>query len=326
MRDINETVAGKSGIKSKIKTLTASTNGKGYYTDQAKKVRITEIRISRYMRSKNVRDKPLLQMEVYFNTKDWNTKKDDLIYGDEKWISELRKGLQSIGFVATGLDYTEQGMQEDDFVSVETSNKAAVESFLSILVNKNEIEDIPTGFDEASDYNCSKESKETLDESAWLSVAEFAAWTIASGLAASIIAMVNIVVTDGTLFDPIIEKWQDRVYGGKLSADGAKSFISDLEKMIPSLPKHKQKYMRDGIKKLKKIAASGDKTELGKQASHMGLQMNLKLHDMPNQNESHCGCSKKAKETADEEEFEMQLKNKKKLTESIIKKFRFGSK
>ena len=42
-------------------------------------------------------------------------------------------------------------MQEDDFVSVETNNKAAVESFLSILVNKNEIEDIPTGFDEASD-------------------------------------------------------------------------------------------------------------------------------------------------------------------------------
>lgn len=161
MRDINETVAGKSGIKSKIKTLTASTNGKGYYTDQAKKVRITEIRISRYVRSKN---KPLLQMEVYFNTKDWNTKKDDLIYGDEKWISELRKGLQSIGFVATGLDYTEQGMQEDDFVSVETNNKAAVESFLSILVNKNEIEDIPTGFDEASDYNFSKKSKETADE------------------------------------------------------------------------------------------------------------------------------------------------------------------
>ena len=156
MRDINETVAGKSGIKSKIKTLTASTNGKGYYTDQAKKVRITEIRISRYVRSKN---KPLLQMEVYFNTKDWNTKKDDLIYGDEKWISELRKGLQSIGFIATGLDYTEQGMQEDDFVSVETSNKAAVESFLSKLVNKNQIKDIETGFDEAAD--------EELDEANW---------------------------------------------------------------------------------------------------------------------------------------------------------------
>ena len=44
------------------------------------------------------------------------------------------------------------------------------------------------------------------------------------------------------------------------------------------------------------------------------------------QKESHCGCSKESKETADEEEFEMQLKNKKKLTESIIKKFRFGSK
>ena len=131
----------------------------------------------------------------------------------------------------------------------------------------------------------SKKSKETLDESAWLSVAQFAAWTVMSGLAASIIAMINLVVTDGTLFDPIIEKWQDRVYGGKLSADGAKSFISDLEKMIPSLPKHKQKYMMDGIKKLKKIADTGNKTELGKQASHMGLQMNLKLHDMPNQNE-----------------------------------------
>ena len=147
----NRPMTGKSGIQDKIKTLTASTNGKGYHTYQVKKVRITEIRISRYVRSENVRDKPLLQMEVYFNTKDWNTKKDDLIYGDEKWISELRKGLQSIGFVATGLDYTEQGMQEDDFVSVETSNKAAVESFLSKLVNKNQIKDIPTGFAEAAD-------------------------------------------------------------------------------------------------------------------------------------------------------------------------------
>ena len=49
-------------------------------------------------------------------------------------------------------------------------------------------------------------------------------------------------------------------------------------------------------------------------------------YQVTQQDESHCGCSKKSKETADEEEFEMQLKNKKKLTESIIKKFRFGSK
>ena len=102
---------------------------------------------------------------------------------------------------------------------------------------------------------------------------------------------------------------------------------ADFEKLIPSLPKNKQNYMKNAIKKLKKIADSGDKSELGKQATQMGLQMNLTRRDMPNQvDESHCGCSKKSKETADEEEFEMQLKNKKKLTESIIKKFRFGSK
>jgi hypothetical protein len=237
--------------------------------------------------------------------------------------------LKSIGFITTGLDYTEQGMQEDDFVSMEISNKAAVASFLSILVNKNQIEDIPTGDPELDESVCdySKKSKETLDESAWLSVAEFATWTVMSGLAASIIYIAQSIITDDTLFDPIKEKWHNRVHGGKLSADGAKSFIADFEKLIPSLPKNKQNYMKNAIKKLKKIADSGDKSELGKQATQMGLQMNLTRRDMPNQvDESHCGCSKKSKETADEEEFEMQLKNKKKLTESIIKNFRFGSK
>ena len=54
---------------------------------------------------------------VYFNTGHWDVNIDGLIYTDEDFIAELRMFLDQHGLPGNDVDYSEQGMQGDDFVS-----------------------------------------------------------------------------------------------------------------------------------------------------------------------------------------------------------------
>lgn len=59
-----------------------------------------------------------------FNTKDWDTSKDGLIYTDRQWIDEFRALMKTLGFSSIALDdisYSEQGMQGSDYVSMDVS-------------------------------------------------------------------------------------------------------------------------------------------------------------------------------------------------------------
>ena len=61
--------------------------------------------------------------EVYFDTKTWDVRKDGLIYTDETFLNNLKAILIDRGYTPSGvkeLSYTEQGMQGEDFVSIET--------------------------------------------------------------------------------------------------------------------------------------------------------------------------------------------------------------
>ena len=108
-----------------VKTLTATTNGKGYWSTEKRTVGIEKIEIENIM---NVNDEPIdsdstdtpkmVYLRVFFTKKDWDVKKHGLIYTDTKWLTQLRKGLVEIGVTAAGLNYTEQGMQGSDFVSL----------------------------------------------------------------------------------------------------------------------------------------------------------------------------------------------------------------
>ena len=109
-----------------VKSITATTNGKGFWSSEKRKVKIDSIEIESitddngdeiYVGDKT-RTPVMLYLRVFFNRKNWNTEEHGLIYTDEKWIAELRKGLREIGVTATGLEYTEQGMQGDDYVSL----------------------------------------------------------------------------------------------------------------------------------------------------------------------------------------------------------------
>ena len=109
-----------------VKTLRPTTNGKGWWSDQKRAVNIKKIEIESIANDNgdeiDFRDKTQtpnsMYIRVFFLKKSWNVEKHGLIYTDKKWLTQLRKGLREIGVTATGLYYTEQGMQGDDYVSM----------------------------------------------------------------------------------------------------------------------------------------------------------------------------------------------------------------
>jgi len=64
-----------------------------------------------------------VHMKVYFPKKSWDTDKHGLIYTDSLWLKDFRKQFAkqfpSLAWVVKKIDYTEQGMQGDNYVSLE---------------------------------------------------------------------------------------------------------------------------------------------------------------------------------------------------------------
>ena len=93
------------------------TAGDGLWSRKATAVTITSMVIS-YVDE----EKEFGELQVYFDTRDWNTNVDGLIYTDKLFQQELRIFLVSQGF-SEGASYTagysEQGMQGDNYVSLD---------------------------------------------------------------------------------------------------------------------------------------------------------------------------------------------------------------
>ena len=94
---------------------TLHTAGTGYWSDVRRAVNINNITIN------NVNaEGDFGELCVHFNTNTWDVDADGLIYTDTRFINELRGLLQSVGFTADEaacVEYSEQGMQGDDYVS-----------------------------------------------------------------------------------------------------------------------------------------------------------------------------------------------------------------
>lgn len=91
-----------------------NTVGDGYWSNVAKAVRITDITLSW---ATDERD--FGELCVYFNTDDWDIERDGLIYTDSKFLQELRNFLTDCGLTGYGVQYSEQGMQGEDYVSLD---------------------------------------------------------------------------------------------------------------------------------------------------------------------------------------------------------------
>ena len=92
-----------------------NTVGDGYWSCVAKAVRITDITLSW---ATDERD--FGELCVYFNTDDWDIERDGLIYTDSLFIDELR-GFLITQELSDDVDYSEQGMQGDNYVSLDVS-------------------------------------------------------------------------------------------------------------------------------------------------------------------------------------------------------------
>ena len=57
------------------------------------------------------------ELRVYFDTTGWDVNKDGLIYTDKQFLAEMREFLNIHGLNGDDVDYSEQGMQGDNFVS-----------------------------------------------------------------------------------------------------------------------------------------------------------------------------------------------------------------
>ena len=94
---------------------TLHTNGKGYWSNTATAVDITALDLLSINEEKDFGE-----LCVHFNTETWDVNALGLIYTDKLFMQELRAYLVSLGFTAAeaaDVEYSEQGMQGDNYVS-----------------------------------------------------------------------------------------------------------------------------------------------------------------------------------------------------------------
>jgi hypothetical protein len=95
-----------------------NTSGCGYWSRQQKAVRITDMRLG-YVDE----DKDFGELCVYFDTKTWDVNVDGLIYTDRQFQNELQAFLNTQGLPGADVSYSEQGMQGDNYVSLDIGRK-----------------------------------------------------------------------------------------------------------------------------------------------------------------------------------------------------------
>lgn len=105
------------------------TAGDGYWSDVAKPVNVTGIEVS-YINE----DEDFGELVVYFD-KQWDTRKDGLIYTDSLFLDMLHTKLTEAGLDVSDVDYSEQGMQGDDYVSLDVG-PAFLASFKEIALEQ----------------------------------------------------------------------------------------------------------------------------------------------------------------------------------------------
>ena len=90
-----------------------STVGDGYWSNVSKDVEVTDMQLG-YVND----EQDFGELRVYFDTDTWNVDTDGLIYTDSKFKQDLMQFVKQQGLVVD-LCYSEQGMQGDNYVSLD---------------------------------------------------------------------------------------------------------------------------------------------------------------------------------------------------------------
>jgi len=99
-----------------------NTGGGGYWSNTKTAVRITDIKLGGGTQWEG-EDRIFGELRVYFDIDTWDVEKLGLIYTDRQFIKELREFLNAQGLPGKDVDYSEQGMQGDDYVSLDAGTE-----------------------------------------------------------------------------------------------------------------------------------------------------------------------------------------------------------
>lgn len=100
------------------------TDGSGYWSDVEKTINITDMKL-------DINVEPWHggelygELKVYFD-ESWNVEKDGLIYTDDRFLDDLRDFLHFHGLPGPEVCYSEQGMQGDNYVSLDADHKFCI--------------------------------------------------------------------------------------------------------------------------------------------------------------------------------------------------------
>lgn len=105
----------------------ANTNGKGHWTVEERMVQIIKLGIGYSSLTYYPEDEFNGELRAYFvphgfTPGSWNVAGHGLIYTDRQWMKEFKAGLRAAGFsikAVQNVSYSEQGMQGDDYVSMD---------------------------------------------------------------------------------------------------------------------------------------------------------------------------------------------------------------
>jgi hypothetical protein len=101
-----------------------NTAGNGLWSSEERAVRITDMKIGYIDDELDGNGRCTFgELRVKFDRKTWDINKHGLIYTDRQFLRELREFLDSQGLVGKDVDYSEQGMQGDDYVSLDVGEK-----------------------------------------------------------------------------------------------------------------------------------------------------------------------------------------------------------
>ena len=85
---------------------------------------------SLYIDDENLFSSTFGELRAYFDTKTWDVDQEGLIYTDKQWMADFKKLLMKKGFsqlAVESIDYSEQGMQGDDYVSMDVGDPFIIE-------------------------------------------------------------------------------------------------------------------------------------------------------------------------------------------------------
>lgn len=104
-----------------------STNGRGLWSSAARNVEVQHATVN-YAAA----DRSFGELRAFFDARAWSVDELGLIYTDPLWIRDFRGALEHLGFSAEAagdVDYSEQGMQGDSFVSLDVGGAFLKEWF-----------------------------------------------------------------------------------------------------------------------------------------------------------------------------------------------------